>query len=206
MVETLEPPRTHVPLRRRLIFLLPLVLFLALVAVLGPRLTIGEGVSRVPSPLIDKPVPEFSLPGVEGIQGSAAGFSDQDVSKGVHLVNVWASWCGPCREEHPILMMLSKDPSFTLLGINKSDNDVNAARFLGALGNPFDAVGADRKGRVSIDWGVYGIPETFIVKDGVIRYKHIGPIGPDILRKSFMPALQQVLEEDRVGPVTSRAD
>ena len=105
------------------------------------------------------------------------GLSDADLKGRVTVVNVWASWCGPCRQEHPLLVELAKDPSIRVVGINQRDDPDNARRFLGALGNPYAAVGTDPKGRASIDWGVYGVPETFIVgPDGTIRHKHIGPL------------------------------
>ena len=102
--------------------------------------------------------------------------------RGPLIVNVWASWCAPCRQEHPLLMALAKDPAIRLVGINYKDNPENARRFLGALGNPFAAVGADPNGRAAIDWGVYGVPETFVIgPDGTIRHKQIGPLTPEAM-------------------------
>lgn len=178
--------------RARLWLLLPLAVFLGLVVLFGLRLFAGDP-SLVPSVLIDKPVPEFVLPPLEGVAGE--GLSDDMLQSGVHLVNIWASWCGPCRLEHPILMRLAEDPRFTINGINYKDNPENARRFLGALGNSYATVGVDRSGRTAIDWGVYGVPETFIVKDGVIVHKHIGPITEEALAASFMPALEEALTE-----------
>ena len=110
------------------------------------------------------------------------GLSNADLKGRITVVNVWASWCGPCRQEHPLLVELAEDPSIRLVGINQRDDPDNARRFLGALGNPFAAVGTDPKGRASIDWGVYGVPETFIVgPDGTIRHKHIGPLTPETM-------------------------
>jgi cytochrome c biogenesis protein CcmG/thiol:disulfide interchange protein DsbE len=109
------------------------------------------------------------------------------------VVNVWASWCGPCRLEHPILMQLSADKRFTLVGINYKDVPENALRFLGTLGNPFAKNGADRDGKTGIDWGVYGVPETFVVKDGIILHKFIGPLSAEGLANDLMPAVEKAL-------------
>ncbi len=178
--------------RRRLWLLLPLVAFLTLAALFYIRLGAGDP-SRVPSALLDKPVPDFSLPPIG--EGKGAGLADEDLAQGVFVVNVWASWCGPCRLEHPILTLLSADPRFEVVGINYKDVSENAARFLGALGNPFSRVGADRQGRAAIDWGVYGVPETFVVKDGVIVYKFIGPLSEAALAADLMPALERALAD-----------
>jgi len=175
---------------RRLWLLLPLVGFVALAILFTVRLNAGDP-SRVPSALLNKPVPEFSLPPIE--EGAEAGLSSADLSKGVHLVNVWASWCVPCRLEHPILIELSADKRFDLVGINYKDVPENAQRFLGALGNPFAKVGADREGKTGIDWGVYGVPETFVVKDGMILHKYIGPLSEEGLKTDLMPALKKAL-------------
>ena len=176
--------------RRRLTLLTPLVLFLALAALFYFRLGAGDP-STIPSALLDKPVPDFSLPPI--VEGQGEGLSDEALAKGVHVVNVWASWCGPCRLEHPILMRLAADRRYDLVGINQKDVPENATRFLGALGNPFAAVGADRHGATSIDWGVYGVPETFIVKDGIIVHKFIGPLSEETLAADFLPALEKAL-------------
>lgn len=175
---------------RRLWLFLPLIGFLALAVLFSFRLGAGDP-SRIPSALIDKPVPDFSLPPIKEAQGP--GLADEDLATGVHVVNVWASWCGPCRLEHPILMRLSADDRYAMAGINQKDVPENAVRFLGALGNPFDRIGADRRGGVSIDWGVYGVPETFIVKDGIIVHKFVGPLSEGGLESDFMPALEKAL-------------
>jgi cytochrome c biogenesis protein CcmG/thiol:disulfide interchange protein DsbE len=176
--------------RLRLWLLLPLLGFLALAALFFFRLGSGDP-SRIPSALLNKPVPEFTLPPV--VEGQGQGLSTADLAKGVHVVNVWASWCGPCRAEHPILMRLSADPRIQIVGIDYKDVPENAVRFLGALGNPFKRVGADQEGRTAIDWGVYGVPETFIVKDGVIVHKFIGPLSEQGLATEFAPALERAL-------------
>jgi cytochrome c biogenesis protein CcmG/thiol:disulfide interchange protein DsbE len=178
--------------RRQLWLLLPLVAFLALAALFYYRLGAGDP-SRIPSALLNEPVPEFALPPIE--DGAGGGLTSDDLAHGVHVVNVWASWCGPCRQEHPILMRLAKDKRFELDGINYKDVPENALRFMGALGNPFALTGADRNGAVGIDWGVYGVPETFIVKDGVIVHKFIGPLSEEGLVSEFIPALEKALIE-----------
>jgi cytochrome c biogenesis protein CcmG/thiol:disulfide interchange protein DsbE len=178
--------------RRPLWLLLPLVAFLALAALFYYRLGAGDP-SRIPSALINKPVPDFALPPIRA--GDGDGLASSDLSAGVHVVNVWASWCGPCRQEHPILMQLAADPRFELDGINYKDVPENALRFVGALGNPFAEIGADRDGAVGIDWGVYGVPETFIVKDGIIVHKFIGPLSEEGLASDFMPALEKALSD-----------
>ena len=169
--------------RSRLIFLLPGIVFLVLAGLFLFQLVQGRNPAEVPSVLINKPVPAFSLAPLEGLLADGKpvpGFSNEDLKGRVTVVNVWASWCAPCRQEHPLLVDLAKDPSVRVVGINQRDNPDNARRFLGTLGNPYAAVGVDPNGRASIDWGVYGVPETFIVgPDGTIRHKHIGPLTPE---------------------------
>ncbi len=169
--------------RSRVLVLLPVLAFLGLAAVFFVGLS--EDPSRLPSAMINRPVPAFSLPPVDGLD--RPGLGNTDLGNGqVTIINIWASWCGPCREEHPILMILAKRSDIRLAGINNKDNPENARRFLGALGNPFAAVGADRDGRITIDWGGYGVPESFIVDgQGIIRYKHVGPLYADDLIGKF---------------------
>lgn len=189
MAEATERPRS------RLIFVLPGLVFLGLVVLFGVQLISGRNPGEVPSVLIDKPVPAFSLAPLEGLMAdgkAVPGFSSEDLKGRVTLVNVWASWCAPCRQEHPLLVELARDPSIRVVGINQRDNPDNARRFLGALGNPYAAVGVDPNGRASIDWGVYGVPETFIVgPDGTIRHKHIGPLTPENF-SAFKERLRQI--------------
>jgi cytochrome c biogenesis protein CcmG, thiol:disulfide interchange protein DsbE len=178
--------------RMRLIFLLPAIVFLALAGLFVVRLFSGDP-SRVPSALIGRPVPAFSLAPLEGLLANGRpipGLSSEDLKGRTTIVNVWASWCAPCRQEHPLLMELARDPTIRVVGINYKDNPENARRFLGALGNPFTAVGVDPNGRTAIDWGVYGVPETFVIApDGTIRHKQIGPLTPEA-----MPAFKAAIE------------
>jgi cytochrome c biogenesis protein CcmG/thiol:disulfide interchange protein DsbE len=170
--------------RVRLLSLLPILVFTALAGLFLIRLYAGDP-SKVPSALIGRPAPAFVLAPLPSLTRDAAavpGLSGDDLKGGVTIVNVWASWCAPCRQEHPLLMELAKNPTIRVVGINYKDNPENARRFLGALGNPFAAVGVDPSGRTAIDWGVYGVPETFIVgPDGTIRHKHIGPLTPEAM-------------------------
>jgi cytochrome c biogenesis protein CcmG/thiol:disulfide interchange protein DsbE len=186
-VDTVEADRAS--RRLRLWLLLPLVGFLLLAGLFAYRLDTGDP-SRIPSALIGKPVPQFTLPALEA---GRPALTAQDLASGVHVVNIWASWCVPCRAEHPLLMRLAADPRFELVGINYKDVPENGTRFLGALGNPFARIAADRDGRAAIDWGVYGVPETFVVKDGVILYKFIGPMSEASLAADLMPRIEQAL-------------
>lgn len=175
--------------------LAPFVIFLALGALFVVRLNSGDP-SALPSPFIAKPVPAFELPGIEGLDdGRSGGLKDADLKKGgVTIVNFFASWCPPCREEHPQLLALAKDSRIRLVGIDTKDAPNDARRFLAANGNPFAAIGADRSGRAAIDWGCYGAPETFLIKgDGTVLYKHIGPITPEVLAKVIRPKIEQAL-------------
>ncbi len=165
--------------RRYLLTLLPVCVF-ALLAILFWRGLYGDP-SELPSALIGKPVPEFALAPIagSGIPGLA---SDELRTGGVSIVNIWASWCGPCRVEHPLLLELAKRTDIRLYGINNKDNADNARRYLGTLGQPYAAIGADENGRATIDWGSYGVPETFVIDGhGIIRFKWIGPLSPEII-------------------------
>lgn len=181
--------------------LLPLVVFAALAGLFLFQLTLGTDPSQIPSALIGKPVPETELPPVDSLVDNGApvpGFSRADLLGKVSVVNVFASWCAPCRQEHPLLEELALRDGFQMVGINYKDKAENARRFLGSLGNPYELVGADDNGRTAIDWGVYGVPETFIVDaEGTIRYKFIGPLARESYENTFLPELEKVLADPR---------
>jgi cytochrome c biogenesis protein CcmG/thiol:disulfide interchange protein DsbE len=184
------------PKRRRLLVFVPLLVFLALAALFLFRLGSGDP-SRIPSALIGREVPLTSLPPLDGLTRDGQpvpGISNADFTGAVTLVNVWASWCVPCHDEAPLLMKLADDKRIRLVGINYKDQADNARRFIGRHGNPFTAVGTDGNGRASIDWGVYGVPETFLVgRDGRIAYKLVGPITPGNLDATLKPAIEKAL-------------
>jgi cytochrome c biogenesis protein CcmG/thiol:disulfide interchange protein DsbE len=185
------------PARRRLLVLLPLVVFLALAALFFLRLGAGDP-SRIPSALIGRPAPDTNMPAVPGLLARdgkpLAGIAAADFKGAVTLVNVWASWCIPCHDEAPLLNALAEDKRIRLIGINYKDQPDNARRFLGRHGNPFAAAGADGNGRASMEWGVYGVPETFIVgRDGRIAYKLVGPITPANLESVIKPEIEKAL-------------
>jgi cytochrome c biogenesis protein CcmG/thiol:disulfide interchange protein DsbE len=182
--------------RRRLAVLLPLIAFLALAALFLFRLGSGDP-SKLPSALIGRPAPDTPLPPVTGLVRDGVpvpGIVNADFKGAVTVVNVWASWCVPCHDEAPLLMTLAADKRIRVVGINYKDQPENARRFIGRYGNPFVAVGADASGRASIDWGVYGVPETFVIgRDGRIAYKLIGPITADNLGTVLKPQLEKAL-------------
>jgi cytochrome c biogenesis protein CcmG, thiol:disulfide interchange protein DsbE len=181
---------------RRILLLAPLIIFLALALLFVLRLYSGDP-SRIPSALIGHPAPQTNLPPVAGLDRDGAPVPGLDAAsfKGaVTVVNVWASWCVPCHDEAPLLMELAKDGRLRVVGINYKDEPGNARRFLGRYGNPFAATGADRSGRAAIEWGVYGVPETFIVgRDGNIAYKLVGPITTDNLASLLKPQIEKAL-------------
>ncbi|MGD9769354.1 MAG: DsbE family thiol:disulfide interchange protein [Pseudolabrys sp.] len=184
--------------RGRLILLLPLAVFLALAALFLFRLGAGDP-NRLPSALIGRVAPQTNLTPIDGLTRDSKpvpGLSNALFAGKVTVVNVWASWCVPCHDEIPFLATLGKDPRIQLAGINYKDAPENARRFLNRYGNPFVATGADPTGRVSIEWGVYGVPETFVVgRDGHIAYTLVGPISADNLRGALMPAIEKALAQ-----------
>ena len=180
------------PRPRRLIVLLPLAVFLGLAGVFLSQLYSGSDNSAVPSALIGDAAPATSLPPLDGL--GLPGLDSARFAGKVTLVNVFASWCVPCREEHPVLMALADDGRFDLVALNYKDRPENARRFLGDFGNPFSAIGSDEKGRTAIDWGVYGVPETFLVgRDGAIRYKSVGPLTREAVETRLMPEIEKAL-------------
>ena len=192
MTEAGSSPETRRSLRRRLAIWAPIAAFAALAVIFIIRLEQGGDPSLIPSALIGRPAPATVLPPLEGLD--RPGIDAADFAGKVTLVNVWASWCVPCREEHPILEKLATDKRINLVGINYKDKPANALGFLGQMGNPYAAVGVDEKGRSSIDWGVYGVPETFLVgRDGKIRFKFVGPLSDESLEKVLMPEIEKAL-------------
>jgi cytochrome c biogenesis protein CcmG, thiol:disulfide interchange protein DsbE len=172
---------------RRLLFLLPLALFVVLAGYFGFGLF--RDPALLPSALIDRPAPEFTLPGLT-VQ---PGLAKADLGGSVVLVNFFASWCAPCREEHPLLMRLAEEGRITLYGIDYKDKPDDAARLLAQLGDPYRRIGVDQAGRTAIDFGVYGVPETYIVDAaGRIRYRQVGPITADDYERKLLPLLKQL--------------
>lgn len=181
--DTVDRPRS-----RRAAMLVPLLLFAAIAALLAVGLTLNP--REVPSPLIGKPVPQFDLPPVNG---RTLGLASRDLRGEVTLVNVFASWCVACRDEHSIFMDLQKRGVVPIHGLNYKDKPDDAARWLAELGDPYMRTGADINGRVGIDWGVYGVPETFLVdREGRIAYKHIGPVTPQVVTEKLLPLIEQL--------------
>jgi cytochrome c biogenesis protein CcmG, thiol:disulfide interchange protein DsbE len=175
------------PARRNWLAFLPLALFLGLAAIFLAQLSSGRDTQALPSTLVGQPAPLTSLPPVATL-ASTPGISPADFKGKVTVLNVFASWCVPCRDEHPVLMTLAKDPRFQLIAINYKDKPEHAAAFLAELGNPFAKIGSDVSGRAGIDWGVYGVPETYVIgRDAVIRHKHVGPLDAASVEKEILP-------------------
>ena len=169
-------------------YLVPLILFVALGLLLAYGLNLDP--RRIPSPLIGKPVPEFDLPSVAD---PAHKVSRDSLLGRVYLLNVWASWCVACREEHPFLVELNERKAVPIIGLNYKDKRPDALQWLAGMGNPYETSISDADGRVGINLGVYGVPETFVVdKKGIIRYKQIGPLTPEAWEKKIAPLIQQL--------------
>ena len=186
MDETISVAAKPAAPRRPWPYLLPIAIF----AGIGILLYLGlyRDPTLVPSPLIGKPVPEFAL---GPVQGRELGLSSQDLRREVTLVNVFASWCVACRDEHPLFLDLDREGIVPIHGLNYKDAPEDAAAWLDALGDPYTRIGADLDGRVGLDWGVYGVPETFVVgRDGHIAYKHIGPVTPRVLDEIILPLVR----------------
>ena len=172
-------------------YLLPLVLFIVLAIFLAVGLKLKP--HEIPSPFIGKPAPTFNAP---KLLVSNETLTPADLKGKVWLLNVWASWCPSCREEHPVLNEFAKQKAVTIVGLDYKDDADEGKKWLNTLGNPYDVVLSDAEGRIGIDWGVYGVPETFIIdKKGIIRYKHTAPITPNDIQTVFLPLIQQLQAE-----------
>jgi cytochrome c biogenesis protein CcmG/thiol:disulfide interchange protein DsbE len=183
-----RPPAT----RRRLLALLPLLVFIGVAGLFLAQLLSGRNESEIPSALIGQPAPSTTLPALDG--SGLPGLDSSQFAGKVTLLNVFASWCAPCREEHPVLLALTQDRRYVMAAMNYKDQPENARRFLGELGNPFQAIGVDQSGRSAIDWGVYGVPESFVIgKDGKIAYKHVGPLTEESARTELLPRIEKAL-------------
>jgi cytochrome c biogenesis protein CcmG/thiol:disulfide interchange protein DsbE len=196
-----EVTGTQVAPSRRLrpLLLLPLAVFVALAGVFLTRLLSGTDPSIIPSVLIGKPAPEFNLPALEGV--GVAGLSRADLMGRFTLVNIFGSWCAPCRQEHRMLMEVAKDTRVRLVGIDYKDTPEGARRFLAELGNPYAAIGVDKTSRAYIDWGAYGVPETFLVgPDGVIISKIIGELTPRAFTEVILPAVEAAALKQQARP------
>ena len=180
------------PTARRLLYLLPVVVFALVAGTFLWGLDPARDPSNVPSVMIDEPAPAFDLPPIMGMD--CPGLTDADLRTGrVTLVNFFASWCIPCRIEHPQLTALSEEHGVTIYGINYKDEATDATRWLADLGDPFARIGADTSGRVAIDWGVYGVPETFVVDGtGRIRYRHVGPVDEPAMTETILPLVEEL--------------
>jgi len=181
---------------RYAVALIPLVVFAGIAATAAKMLydqdVHGKNISEIPSALIGTKAPALNLAPLEG--ANLPALTDSAIKGKLTLVNVFASWCIPCRDEHPILMQLAKDSRLNVVAINYKDKNDNALRFLSELGNPFAAIGVDPKGQAAIDWGVYGIPESYLVApDGTILYKRVGPFDDVSLREGLFPAVETAL-------------
>lgn len=201
---------TDAPAPRSVLRFLPLALFALLAGLFFVRLFAGD-TARIPSALIGKPAPQFDLPALEGLTG-IPGLKTEDMRKGhVSLVNVFASWCGPCRDEHPTLMEISRDAALRakgveLYGLSYKDEAANALGFLNLHGNPFARIGVDPAGRTAIDFGVYGVPETFVIKgDGTIAYKFVGPLSPSAFTTKLLPEIEKAMNERAASAPTNAA-
>jgi cytochrome c biogenesis protein CcmG/thiol:disulfide interchange protein DsbE len=174
----------------------PAIGFGGLATVFAARL--GSDPSQLPSALIGKPVPIFDLPPV---QGRTLGLSSGDLDGEVSLVNVFASWCVACRAEHPLFLRLARDKTVPIHGLNYKDRPGDAAHWLDSLGDPYTRTGADRDGRVAIDWGVYGVPETYVIDaDRRIAHRQIGPITDQALEETVLPLIERLRRQAKGGP------
>jgi cytochrome c biogenesis protein CcmG/thiol:disulfide interchange protein DsbE len=176
-------------------YALPLALFLLLAAAL--RVGLERDPSVVPSPLIGRPAPQFSLP---SLQDPNYRIAASDLQGAPWLLNVWATWCVGCRQEHDVLLTIAAQNVVPVIGLNWKDDNASARRWLGELGNPYAAIAEDRDGRVAIDWGVYGAPETFLIgPDGRVLHKHIAPMTLEVWQKEFLPRIQSARRTAETG-------
>ena len=175
-------------MNKRLLFLLPVALLIGIAVLFAVGLR--HDPSIVPSVLLDKPAPDFDLP---PLLDGKPGLATADLNGEVSLVNVFASWCAPCRIEHPLFMRLSEEGEVPIYGMNYKDAPEDAKRWLRNLGDPYTRIGVDRDGRAAIEWGVYGVPETFVIdREGTIRFKQVGPLSPDVLEDTILPLVRKL--------------
>ncbi|HUC69808.1 MAG TPA: DsbE family thiol:disulfide interchange protein [Stellaceae bacterium] len=173
---------------RKLLFLLPVALFAVLLVAFA--IGLNHDPSLLPSALLDRPAPDFNLP---GLIDPAKGLSRKDLGHGVMLFNFFASWCAPCREEQPALMAIARQPGVTLDGIAYKDKPADSRHFLEDLGNPYHRIGVDRDGTTAINFGVYGVPETYVVDGtGHIRYRHVGPLSEEDVDRKILPLIARI--------------
>ena len=200
LVEPAKVPAGEKRAGGKLRFLLPLGIFGLLIVLL--LFGLGNNPRLVPSPLIDKAVPKFSLP---QLQGDGPAFTEKEFLGKVSLFNVWASWCVTCREEHPLLMQVAKNTDIPIFGLNYKDEKPDALRWLAQFGDPYTTSVVDKEGRVGIDWGVYGVPETFVVDHrGFIRYKHIGAIKPNDMEEKILPLVSELREAAKTSEAATK--
>ncbi|MGH8705472.1 MAG: DsbE family thiol:disulfide interchange protein [Burkholderiales bacterium] len=184
----IQPAAAVKTILRRPALLTPLVVFAGIAVLLAIGLTLDP--REIPSPLIGKPVPRFELPPV---RGRTLGLASADLKGEVSIVNVFASWCVACKEEHPVFMQMQREGLLPIHGLNYKDRPEDAQKWLDGMGDPYARTGADIDGRVSIDWGVYGVPETFVIdREGRIAYKHIGAVTPKVLDETLRPLIAQL--------------
>ncbi len=202
-VATAEASGARTSTRRRWfrpVFLLPAIVFLGLMLAFG--FSLHRDPNTVPSALIGKPVPEFSL---APVKGRALGLSSANLKSDVSLVNVFASWCVACREEHPLLMRMEERRLVPIYGLDYKDKPDDAARWLDAMGDPYARTGADIDGRVAIDWGVYGVPETYVIdREGRIAFKQIGPVTAEVFDNTILPLIAKLRGVSPMSNETSR--
>ena len=193
-----DQPKSGGGTARYLLALIPLIVFACIALAVGKVMydqeVHGTDISAIPSALIGTKAPKLALPRLEG--SNLPALTDDAIKGKLTLVNVFASWCIPCRDEHPVLKELAKDGRLNIVAINYKDTSENALRFLGELGNPYNAIGIDPNGSAAIDWGVYGIPESYLVSpDGTILYKQVGPFTATSLKEGLYPAIEKALRK-----------